>query len=225
MYGTWFKDRISEAETRVTRVVPYLMMWAVPCFVMVSGVLLLDKKRNIPVSRLLTRFIDRCRERGAAKIFLEVRSANVPARSLYEKHGFVQISVRRGYYGDDDAEFDKDSYFNAGWYIGHPIFVLTNASLGDEFVANFSNIFMAGDIEDLFSYPDKIARTSFVSSYMTLLSGNNMGYFISQDDIEDIEGAFVDYEVAELQYNLKSVLWTAVYFCGGYALFRKKNIF
>ena len=129
------------------------------------------------------------------------------------------------YYGDDDAEFDKDSYFNAGWYIGHPIFVLTNASLGDEFVANFSNIFMAGDIEDLFSYPDKIARTSFVSSYMTLLSGNNMGYFISQDDIEDIEGAFVDYEVAELQYNLKSVLWAAVYFCGGYALFRKKNIF
>jgi hypothetical protein len=129
------------------------------------------------------------------------------------------------YYGEVDAKFDKDSYFNAGWYIGHPIFVLTNASLGDEFVANFSNIFMAGDVEDLFSYPDKIARTSFVSSYMTLLSGNNMGYFISQDDIEDIEGAFVDYDVAELQYNLKSVLWAAVYFCGGYALFRKKNIF
>jgi hypothetical protein len=60
---------------------------------------------------------------------------------------------------------------------------------------------------------------------MTLLSGNNMGYFISQDDIEDIEGAYVDYDVAELQYNLKSVLWAAVYFCGGYALFRKKNIF
>ncbi len=62
-----------------------------------------EKRRAHAGSRLLTRFIDRCRELGAAKIFLEVRSANVPARSLYEKHGFVRISVRRGYYGDDDA--------------------------------------------------------------------------------------------------------------------------
>lgn len=40
---------------------------------------------------------------GSQKIFLEVASRNLPAISLYEKNGFKQISVRKGYYGDDDA--------------------------------------------------------------------------------------------------------------------------
>lgn len=31
-------------------------------------------------------------------IFLDVRESNVPAASLYEKHGFTKISVRRNYY-------------------------------------------------------------------------------------------------------------------------------
>jgi ribosomal-protein-alanine N-acetyltransferase len=42
-------------------------------------------------------------EKGAAKCFLEVRSRNVPAISLYEKSGYERISVRKGYYSDDDA--------------------------------------------------------------------------------------------------------------------------
>ena len=53
--------------------------------------------------RLLRRFTDECASRGAEKIFLEVRAENRPARAMYEKHGFVQIAVRNGYYGDDDA--------------------------------------------------------------------------------------------------------------------------
>lgn len=52
---------------------------------------------------IISEFIEKCRERGAVKIFLEVRSKNVPARKLYEKTGFEQISVRKNYYGDDDA--------------------------------------------------------------------------------------------------------------------------
>ena len=53
--------------------------------------------------RLLTRFVAECRERGAEKIFLEVRSRNVPAILLYEHTDFEKISVRRGYYPDDDG--------------------------------------------------------------------------------------------------------------------------
>ncbi len=53
--------------------------------------------------RLLHEFVEKCHERGAVKLFLEVRSKNVPARRLYEKTGFKEISVRKGYYGDDDA--------------------------------------------------------------------------------------------------------------------------
>ncbi|MBO6232101.1 MAG: ribosomal protein S18-alanine N-acetyltransferase [Ruminiclostridium sp.] len=62
-----------------------------------------EKRRAGAGKRLLTGFIDECVRRGAEKIFLEVRAKNVPAVSLYEQFGFTRISVRGGYYGDDDA--------------------------------------------------------------------------------------------------------------------------
>ena len=62
-----------------------------------------EKRRVGAGKRLLTGFIDECVCRGAEKIFLEVHAKNVPAVSLYEQTGFTRISVRRGYYGDDDA--------------------------------------------------------------------------------------------------------------------------
>lgn len=62
-----------------------------------------EKRRHHAGERLLRSFIERCASRGAEKIFLEVRSKNVPAVSLYERNGFEKISVRRNYYGDDDA--------------------------------------------------------------------------------------------------------------------------
>lgn len=43
------------------------------------------------------------KEKGAEKVFLEVRSKNVPARACYKSLGFSEISVRDNYYGDDDA--------------------------------------------------------------------------------------------------------------------------
>lgn len=59
--------------------------------------------------RLLTRLHGMLAERGAAVCFLEVRSRNAPARALYERAGYEQIAVRRGYYGDDDAVIMKIS--------------------------------------------------------------------------------------------------------------------
>lgn len=52
---------------------------------------------------LLERLHEKMREKGATACFLEVRSKNAAAISLYKKHGYEQISVRKGYYGDDDA--------------------------------------------------------------------------------------------------------------------------
>ena len=46
-------------------------------------------------------------KKGAEQLFLEVRISNQPARSLYEKMGFNEISRRKGYYptktGHEDA--------------------------------------------------------------------------------------------------------------------------
>ncbi|MCM1335975.1 MAG: ribosomal protein S18-alanine N-acetyltransferase [Bacteroides sp.] len=52
---------------------------------------------------LLDDFLKACFRRGASRVFLEARSKNTPALSLYQKAGFIEIARRRGYYGDDDA--------------------------------------------------------------------------------------------------------------------------
>ena len=39
---------------------------------------------------------------GVKKVFLEVRESNIPAKSLYEKCGFKDISVRKNYYADGE---------------------------------------------------------------------------------------------------------------------------
>lgn len=53
--------------------------------------------------RLLAELHEKMRQRGAVCCFLEVRSRNSGAIALYEKSGYSRISVRRGYYDDDDA--------------------------------------------------------------------------------------------------------------------------
>jgi ribosomal-protein-alanine N-acetyltransferase len=39
----------------------------------------------------------------ARRVHLEVRPSNAPARALYEALGFATTSLRRRYYGDEDA--------------------------------------------------------------------------------------------------------------------------
>ena len=47
MYHIVDANNMTSVEEYMTRFVPFLMMWAVPCFVMVSGALLLNSNKNI----------------------------------------------------------------------------------------------------------------------------------------------------------------------------------
>ena len=58
---------------------------------------------------LLEQLHGKMREKGAAVCFLEVRSRNTAAISLYEGVGYERVSLRRGYYPDDDAVVMKRS--------------------------------------------------------------------------------------------------------------------
>jgi ribosomal-protein-alanine N-acetyltransferase len=49
-------------------------------------------------SRLLDRVLADARDLGIESLFLEVRESNEKAQRLYARRGFVQISVREGYY-------------------------------------------------------------------------------------------------------------------------------
>ena len=62
-------------------------------------------------NRLLETAWAAAQKRGAMTAFLEVRRSNVQALTLYIKHGFKVIGVRRGYYSDnrEDALVMKKS--------------------------------------------------------------------------------------------------------------------
>ena len=47
---------------------------------------------------LLSRVMEQCKQRGAGKLFLEVRASNVNALTLYRKAGFREDGRRPGYY-------------------------------------------------------------------------------------------------------------------------------
>jgi ribosomal-protein-alanine N-acetyltransferase len=56
-------------------------------------------------SALLLELIRRAYRQEASEILLEVRESNLPARQLYEKHGFRKVGCRMSYYSNppDDA--------------------------------------------------------------------------------------------------------------------------
>ena len=58
-----------------------------------------DKYRGLGFAKeLMDYFIGECKKREIISVFLEVRSSNSPARSLYEKYGFQNIATRKNYY-------------------------------------------------------------------------------------------------------------------------------
>jgi ribosomal-protein-alanine N-acetyltransferase len=74
--------------------------------VQIDNVAVLERFRRKGIaSSLITEGLSIAYQRGARSAVLEVRSANLPARLLYERHGFLISGIRRDYYHDpsDDA--------------------------------------------------------------------------------------------------------------------------
>jgi [ribosomal protein S18]-alanine N-acetyltransferase len=47
---------------------------------------------------LLLALVDEAARRGCTEVLLEVREDNSRARRLYQRHGFTEVGIRRGYY-------------------------------------------------------------------------------------------------------------------------------
>lgn len=60
-------------------------------------------RRQGTAEKLLSAIHEQMRKKGARVCFLEVRSKNIPAVSLYEKAGYERVRVIPRYYPDDDA--------------------------------------------------------------------------------------------------------------------------
>ncbi len=66
-----------------------------------------ESRRSGRGSALLAHLVAQARARGAARMFLEVRTSNVAGQGFYRHHGFIEIGRRRDYYpaqqGREDA--------------------------------------------------------------------------------------------------------------------------
>ena len=91
--------RVVVAEDPAAGVVGYAVLWWVLDQAELAN-LAVDKghqKRGIG-STLLDEVVTYAESQGVRSVFLEVRVSNEPAYRLYSLRGFVQISVRKGYY-------------------------------------------------------------------------------------------------------------------------------
>ena len=61
--------------------------------------------------KILDLLIEDIKSRGLNEIYLEVRSSNIQAISLYKKKGFELIGVRQNYYRDDNEREDAKIFF------------------------------------------------------------------------------------------------------------------
>ena len=60
---------------------------------------------------MLSSMHEKAKELGAERIMLEVRASNASAITLYEKFGYVKISVRKRYYADgEDADIMEKKF-------------------------------------------------------------------------------------------------------------------
>ncbi len=75
--------------------------------IMNVGVLKKCRRKGI-AQRLLAELEEYCHSNSFFEVNLEVRVSNTPARRLYEKLGYKEIAVRKGYYdGKEDGVFMK----------------------------------------------------------------------------------------------------------------------
>ena len=59
---------------------------------------------------LLSTYLDKLKTLGNGCVFLEVRSSNTPAKSLYQKLGFNYVAERKNYYGTESATIYKKEF-------------------------------------------------------------------------------------------------------------------
>ncbi len=57
-------------------------------------------------TRMMKRFLEALRTRGAERVFLEVAEDNLAARALYRRAGFAYSGRRRGYYHGPQGSVD-----------------------------------------------------------------------------------------------------------------------
>ncbi len=71
----------------------------------VMNIAVLEEHRRKGIAgQMLKLMMQEAKKRDAQTMMLEVRQSNAPARCLYQKYGFVPVSIRKGYYSDNNED-------------------------------------------------------------------------------------------------------------------------
>ncbi|HEY8463388.1 MAG TPA: ribosomal protein S18-alanine N-acetyltransferase [Bacillota bacterium] len=93
------------AKDKLGMVCGYVGMWVIFDEGHITNLAVHPLYRNRGIgSMLLKQLVEACREYGVRFLTLEVRRSNLVAQKLYNKHGFVQMGVRRRYYLDNNED-------------------------------------------------------------------------------------------------------------------------
>ena len=57
-----------------------------------------DRRREGIADMMLTELYERAKAKKLSFLTLEVRESNIPAQSLYKKHGYTEVGRRKAYY-------------------------------------------------------------------------------------------------------------------------------
>ena len=99
---------------RVSGVIGYAVLWSILDEGELANLAVSPDRRGAGLGALLLQHVVAvARDRGIAKLFLEVRSSNGAAIQLYRRFGFHEVGVRRGYY-DRPREDARVMLLNVG---------------------------------------------------------------------------------------------------------------
>jgi ribosomal-protein-alanine N-acetyltransferase len=96
---------IQTNDGKVEHLAGFIVVWTIEDEAHV-GTVAVDKefRRQGIAQKLISTAIQEAKDRGAQKVFLEVRAGNLPARALYQKLGFVDFDLRKKYYCDNQED-------------------------------------------------------------------------------------------------------------------------
>ena len=101
----WWRQRFSGNESPESgnqHVIGFASLWLMADEAHITNIAVRQSHQRQGIGEmLLMSIIDLTAEFRANIVTLEVRVSNLPAQSLYNKWGFVQVGVRRGYYTDN----------------------------------------------------------------------------------------------------------------------------
>jgi len=86
-------------------IVGYAFAWIIYDEVHIGNLAVKEGYRRMKIgTRLINYLISESSKRGGKFFYLEVRRSNEPAINLYEKFGFIPLSIRKKYYSDNKED-------------------------------------------------------------------------------------------------------------------------